>query len=158
MRPLPADKRACNIQGELRLCDADRSALLRQHVQILDAAVQHVDGMNDSQMTDVRYIQLDSAAGELFGGEANHARQKIDLLHRPALRAMRHLACLRCRVVKGRYPGLPAEALAEIFGQNGITDEIGVGGHARHESCGTLYLQVIRPEGQGLPTYQEAAR
>jgi len=67
------DEFACDVYGKPRLCDSRVVAFLRQHMQILNSAIQHVDGMDHSQNANVRYFHLDRAASEIFGRQTDHA-------------------------------------------------------------------------------------
>src|SRR5579859_2177314 len=116
-------------------------------MQILDAAVQHVYRMDNSQVTDLRHLQLDRTTGEIFGGKTSNTREEIHLLHLPTSRAVSHFAGLRRRIIERRYPDLPAETPSKILCENGIADEIGICRHTRNEILWKLHLQMICPEG-----------
>lgn len=62
-----------DIHGEPCLRDSRIGPLLGQQVEILDAAVQYVDGMKHPQATDIRDVHLHRAAGKILGREAGHA-------------------------------------------------------------------------------------
>jgi hypothetical protein len=56
-------------------------------MQILNATIQHIDGMDDSQLADVRYFQLNGAASEILGRQPYHTREKINLFDPSGFRA-----------------------------------------------------------------------
>src|SRR6267142_5325881 len=127
-------------------------------MQILNPAIQNVDRMDHPQLANVAYLQLNRAASKIFGIQPDHAREEINLFHPAALRALGHLTRLWCRVIESGYPRLPAQTGAESFSQQGIADEIGICRYPGDEICGTLDLQMIGPEGEGLPPDEQTAR
>jgi hypothetical protein len=72
----PADELARDIHGKQCLGDPGSIALLRQKMQILNATIQHIDGMDDSQLADVRYFRLNGAASEILGRQPTTPERK----------------------------------------------------------------------------------
>ena len=154
----PLNEGARNIHAETRLSDSRVRAFFRQQVKILNATIQHVDGMNHPQPTDFRDFHLDGTPSEILCRQADDARQEIYLLHPAVPSAVGDLAGLRSRVIKCRYPGLPAKTFSEIPGHNSITDEIGICRHTRHEVCRSLNLEMVCPKSECLATDEKTVR
>jgi hypothetical protein len=62
-----------DIHSEPRLGDSGVGAFFGQQVQILDAAVQHIYGVDNSQMTDLWYLQFNRAPSKVLGGKTDNA-------------------------------------------------------------------------------------
>lgn len=153
---LPRDERAHYTQGQPSLGDPGIVALLGQQVQVLDTAIEDIHGMNDSQATDIRNVDLNGTPGKILGSQPGDAREEIHLLYVATLGAMSNLAGLRARVIQRRYPRLPPETFTKGSRKRGIADEIGVGCHSRAQTLRTLDPQMIGPESQRLSADQQS--
>jgi hypothetical protein len=90
-------------------------------VEILDSAVQYIDGMNHPQVTDMRDVHLHRAAGKILDREAGHSGKEIHLFHAAILEAVADLSGPGSRVIERGYRGVRRSGA--VVGQRGVRYE-----------------------------------
>lgn len=101
---LLADERADHIHGQPCLRNTGGVTLLRKGLEILDAAVKHIERVHHPQLANFRHVDLTRTAYQILRREPTTLVRKSTCFTSPVAERCVTLPVLRCDVFERRNP------------------------------------------------------